>query len=64
MTWQRAPKRSMAVRNEMEIVEVIITANLLKVTILPPKSDTPHPRVVMVPLRILTPISEYACLIF
>lgn len=58
MTWQRAPKRSMAVRNEIEMVAVMITANFWKVIIFPPKRDMPQPRVVMVPLRILMPISE------
>lgn len=57
-TWQRAPNKSIALRNEIPIVDVMITANFWKVISLPPKSDMPQPSVVMVPLRMLTPISE------
>ena len=59
-TWHRAPNSNIALRNDMEIVEVIMTANFWNVISLPPKRDIPQPRVVIVPLRILTPISEYA----
>lgn len=59
-TWQSAPNKSIALRNDIDIVEVMITANFWKVISLPPKREMPQPRVVMVPLRMLTPISEYA----
>ena len=58
MVWQRAPNRSIALKKEIEIVAEIMTANLLKKISLAPKSETPHPKVVIVPLRMLTPISE------
>ena len=48
----------MALRNEIDIVAVMITANFWNVISLPPKSGIPDPSVVIVPLRMLTPISE------
>ena len=56
--WQRAPKKSIEVRKDREIVVVIIMANFLNKIISPPKSALPQPSVVIVPLKILMPISE------
>ena len=56
--WQRAPKKSIEVRKDREMVVVIIMANFLNKIISPPKSALPQPSVVIVPLKILMPISE------
>ena len=38
----------------------MISANFWKKIIVPPKRKTPEPRVVMAPLKILTPIADTA----
>ena len=55
-----APKSSIDTKKLMVMVQVTRTANLLKMMTLPPKRKTPEPKVVILPLKILTPISVYA----
>ena len=59
-----AEKKSIATKKLKVIVQVTRTANLLKRIILPPNKNTPDPKVVMLPLRMLTPISFNAYCIF
>jgi hypothetical protein len=56
--WQIAPKRSIDMRKLKLIVDVMRTANFLNVMTYPPKRAEPLPKVVMVPLMILIPISK------
>ena len=53
----KEPKRSMAIKKLRDIVLVMRIANFWKVIKVPPKRKAPEPKVVIVPLRILTPIS-------
>lgn len=52
-----APKNNMDVRKDMAAVLTIIMANFSKRTILPRKRKAADPVVVIIPLKILTPIS-------
>jgi len=58
MMWSSEPKNSIETRKLIVIVLVIRTANFWKVTTYPPNKKAPEPNVVMVPLKMLTPISE------
>jgi len=55
--WMKAPKVSTAVKNDITTVTQIIKANFWKKTKLPPNRKAPDPKVVIDPLKILTPIS-------
>ena len=58
-----APNEKKAMSAEKITVTVIMKANFLKKVKFPKSKNTPLPKVVMAPLKILTPISLYACLI-
>ena len=55
--WQTAPKKSIETMKAIAIVEVIKTANFWKVIIEANDKKNPAPKVVILPLRILAPIS-------
>ena len=52
-----APKNSIDVKKDRMVVLTMIIANFLNRSILPKKRKTADPVVVIIPLKILTPIS-------
>lgn len=56
--WQIAPKKAIAIMKEKVIVLVMSRANFWKVMISPKKRKKPDPKVVIEPLKMLTPISR------